>query len=161
MPASRVPLRDMLCPFCGSESTRVIDSRPVEAGAAIRRRRVCDGCGHRFTTYERPDVPLIVRKRDGSLQPFDLDKVRVGMQSALADRPVGDKQLGRVLEQIAREARSFGRVVPSDEIGRMVLEHLAVLDQVAYLRFASVYKEFEGTHDFQRELAALEELEGS
>lgn len=161
MSARGVPLRHMVCPFCGSESTHVIDSRPVEAGAAIRRRRVCDGCGLRFTTYERADVPLIVRKRDGSLQPFDLDKVKAGMRNALADRPVADKQLDRVLEQIGREARSFGRVVPSDEIGRMVLGHLAELDQVAYLRFASVYKEFEGTHDFQRELAALEELDGS
>jgi len=147
---------DMQCPFCTSEDTRVIDSRPVEDGSAIRRRRECASCGNRFTTYERADIPLIVRKRDGRLEPFEIDKVRAGLRSALADRPVEGNRLERVLNQIRDEARARGRVVSSDNIGRAVLEHLARIDHVAYLRFASVYKEFEGTGDFEREMVELQ-----
>ncbi|GBD85130.1 transcriptional repressor NrdR [bacterium BMS3Abin02] len=150
----------MQCPFCASEDTRVIDSRPVEEGSAIRRRRECVSCGNRFTTYERADIPLIVRKRDGRLEPFEIDKVRAGLHSALADRPVEAKRLERMLVQIRDDARAQGRVVSSDDIGRAVLEHLAGIDHVAYLRFASVYKEFEGTVDFEREMAELQRREG-
>ncbi|NIA25655.1 MAG: transcriptional repressor NrdR [Gammaproteobacteria bacterium] len=150
----------MQCPFCASEDTRVIDSRPVDEGSAIRRRRECVSCGNRFTTYERADIPLIVRKRDGRFEPFEIDKVRAGLHSALADRPVEAKRLERMLIQIRDDARAQGRVVSSDDIGRAVLEHLAVIDHVAYLRFASVYKEFEGTGDFEREMAELERREG-
>jgi len=150
----------MQCPFCASEDTRVIDSRPVEEGSAIRRRRECVSCGNRFTTYERADIPLIVRKRDGRFEPFEIDKVRAGLNSALADRPVETKRLERMLIQIRDDAKAEGRIVSSDDIGRAVLEHLARIDHVAYLRFASVYKEFEGTGDFEREMAELERREG-
>ncbi|NOY55532.1 MAG: transcriptional repressor NrdR [Actinobacteria bacterium] len=150
----------MQCPFCASEDTRVIDSRPVDEGSAIRRRRECVSCGNRFTTYERADIPLIVRKRDGRFEPFEIDKVRAGLNSALADRPVETKRLERMLIQIRDDAKAEGRIVSSDDIGRAVLEHLARIDHVAYLRFASVYKEFEGTGDFEREMAELERREG-
>jgi len=146
----------MQCPFCSVDETRVIDSRPVDSGTAIRRRRVCESCGLRFTTYERADVPLIVRKRDGHREPFDLDKVRVGLEHALADRPVDDKKRDRMVSAVRTAAEASGRVVSSDDIGRAVLEQLAAVDEVAYLRFASVYKEFEGTGDFERELAELQ-----
>ncbi len=146
----------MQCPFCASDDTRVIDSRPVDSGSAIRRRRLCESCGVRFTTYERADVPLIVRKRDGRLEPFEIDKVRRGMEHALADRPVDEKARERMVRAIRTEADGHGRLVSSDDIGRAVLEQLAAVDHVAYLRFASVYKEFEGTGDFERELAELQ-----
>lgn len=146
----------MLCPFCASDATRVIDSRPVEEGTAIRRRRLCEMCENRFTTYERAHVALIVRKRDGRLEPFEAEKVRAGLQSALADRPVSEKRLERIITDIRDQAQGRGRIVTSDDIGRMVLEHLADVDHVAYLRFASVYKEFEGAGDFEREMAVLE-----
>lgn len=146
----------MLCPFCANDDTRVIDSRPVDSGSAIRRRRVCEACGLRFTTYERADVPLIVRKRDGRLEPFEIDKLRNGMGHALADRPVDEKVKEQMVRAIREEAEGHGRVVTSDDIGRAVLEQLAAVDHVAYLRFASVYKEFEGTGDFERELAELQ-----
>lgn len=159
-PGRGYPGTDMECPFCSSEHTRVIDSRPVEEGAAIRRRRECASCGNRFTTYERADIPLIVRKRDGRLEPFEIDKVRTGLKSALADRPVETKVLEAMLGQIRDGARAQGRVVSSDDIGRAVLEHLAELDHVAYLRFASVYKEFEAAGDFAREMVELQRRDG-
>jgi transcriptional repressor NrdR len=146
----------MQCPFCSSDDTRVIDSRPVESGSAIRRRRVCGSCGLRFTTYERADVPMIVRKRDGRLEPFEIGKVRGGLEHALADRPVDDRIRERMLAEIRSEVEAQGRMVSSDDIGRAVLEQLAAVDHVAYLRFASVYKEFEGTGDFEREMAELQ-----
>jgi transcriptional repressor NrdR len=150
------PSRDMHCPFCGSDDTKVVDSRPVDGGSAIRRRRLCGSCAHRFTTYERADVSLIVRKRDGRLEPFEIEKVRAGLSYALADRPVEGKHVERMLVTIRERAEERGRVVSSDDIGREVLDQLAAVDQVAYLRFASVYKEFEGTGDFEREMAELQ-----
>jgi transcriptional repressor NrdR len=134
----------------------VIDSRPVDSGAAIRRRRLCASCGLRFTTYERADVPLIVRKRDGRLEPFELEKVRAGLEHALADRPVDERTRTGMLADIRAVAETHGRVVSSDDIGKAALEQLAGVDHVAYLRFASVYKEFEGTGDFEREMAELQ-----
>lgn len=152
----RYPRVDMRCPYCGSDRTRVLDSRPVERGAAIRRRRVCEGCQNRFSTYERSDLPLVVRKRDGRLEPFQVDKLRAGLESALADRPVTHKRLESLIREIEKAARDRGPRVDSDEIGRAVLERLRDVDQVAYLRFASVYKEFQGAQDFEREMATLE-----
>ena len=146
----------MQCPFCASARTRVVDSRPIEAGTAIRRRRVCASCGNRFTTYERSVVPLVVRKRDGRLEPFQVEKVRAGFVSALADRPVTRKKLESMISEVEAVARRHGSQVPSDEIGRAVLTELREVDQVAYLRFASVYKEFQGAQDFEREMAVLE-----
>lgn len=146
----------MQCPFCASSRTRVVDSRPIEGGAAIRRRRICSGCRNRFTTYERSVVPLVVRKRDGRLEPFQVEKIRVGLESALADRPVTRKKLELMIAEVEAAARSYGSRVGTDDIGREVLAQLREVDQVAYLRFVSVYKEFQGAQDFEREMAALE-----
>lgn len=152
----KYPRCDMQCPFCASARTRVVDSRPIEGGSAIRRRRVCGGCQNRFTTYERSVVPLMVRKRDGRFQPFQVEKLRAGFESALADRPVTHKKLEAMIAEVEVAARSHGSRVDSDVIGRAVLAQLREVDQVAYLRFASVYKEFQGAQDFEREMAALE-----
>ena len=146
----------MLCPTCGAPNTRVIDSRPAEGGQAIRRRRQCENCSSRFTTYERLEPQLMVRKRSGRLEPFSAAKLAVGLGSALADRPVS----GAAAEDLAREieaaVQSPTGQVSSEEIGREVLARLRELDEVAYLRFASVYKEFQDAADFEREVAALE-----
>ena len=150
------PPCDMQCPFCASSRTRVVDSRPIEQGSAIRRRRLCEACDNRFTTYERSVVPLMVRKRDGRFEPFQVEKIRLGFESALADRPVNRKRLEAMIAEVEATARSHGSRVDSDEIGRAVLTQLREVDQVAYLRFASVYKEFQGAQDFEREMAALE-----
>jgi transcriptional repressor NrdR len=149
----------MQCPFCGSSETRVVDSRPAEQGRAIRRRRECEACGDRFTTYERVEALLMVRKRSGRTEPFRTDKLRRGLESALADRPVGTGTLDELVDTIETALRAGGTVVSSDEIGVQVLEQLRELDEVAYLRFASVYKEFKGAQDFEREMAALEDPE--
>ena len=146
----------MRCPFCAVDDTRVVDSRPADGGRAIRRRRECAGCGNRFTTYERREPTLMVRKRDGSLQPFDADKVLRGMSNALADREVPPGALEQLVRDIEGYAHDHGPVVSSDEIGRQVLAGLRVIDEIAYLRFASVYKSFTGASDFEREMAALE-----
>lgn len=149
----------MRCPFCGADDTRVVDSRPADAGAAIRRRRHCEACGNRFTTYERRESVPMVRKRDGRLEPFSAEKVRGGVASALADREVADGAIEGLVAEIEAFVEAEGEV-GTDEVGRRVLEALRHLDEVAYLRFASVYKEFEGARDFEREMAALEEPKG-
>jgi len=149
----------MRCPFCDHADTRVIDSRPADQGAAIRRRRSCEGCEQRFTTYERAQARLMVRKRSGVVEPFQADKLRRGLESALADRPVGDGAVDGMLETIVRTARSESPVVTSDVIGRAVLEALRAIDEVAYLRFASVYKDFQFARDFEAEMASLEAQE--
>ena len=146
----------MRCPYCGADDTRVVDSRPAESGAAIRRRRSCENCGNRFTTYERRETVPMVRKRDGRLEPFSAEKVRAGVANALADREVADGAIDGLVADIEAFVEAQGEV-GTDEIGHQVLEALRHLDEVAYLRFASVYKEFEGARDFEREMAALEE----
>lgn len=147
----------MQCPVCRSSDTRVIDSRPAEGLTAIRRRRNCPDCDHRFTTYERAEAVLTVLKRDGRRQPFSAEKLRRGIDAALADRSVAAGAVDRLVDDIELEARAAGPQVASDTLGRMVLEHLRSLDEVAYLRFASVYKGFEAAEDFERELAAFED----
>lgn len=146
----------MHCPVCNSGDTRVIDSRPAEAGAAVRRRRRCEACEHRFTTYERAVPAARVVKRNGTLQPFAPEKVRAGLESALADRPVPPDTVERL---VARTEALFETMasVSTEEIGRVVLDGLREVDEVAYLRFASVYKDFQGASDFEREMAALED----
>jgi len=146
----------MRCPYCGAEDTRVVDSRPAEGGATIRRRRACEQCENRFTTYERRETTPMVRKRDGRTEPFSAGKVRAGVASALADREMGEGVVDALVADIEGFAVSEGEV-GTDEIGRRVLEGLRHLDEVAYLRFASVYKEFEGASDFEREMAELED----
>lgn len=146
----------MQCPYCGSDRTKVIDSRPAERGTAIRRRRRCEECDHRFTTYERTEPLLVVRKRSGEVEPFQVEKLRAGLERALADREVPAGTLDQMIEEIEGEVRAHTPPVPTDLIGRAVLERLRSVDEVAYLRFASVYKEFTGARDFEREMAALE-----
>jgi transcriptional repressor NrdR len=146
----------MRCPFCTAEETRVVDSRPAEEGRAIRRRRACSACGERFTTFERSAVVVMVRKRDGSREPFEAAKVRRGVESALADRLVPADAVDDLVEQVASWAQSGPGEVTAEGVGREVLAGLRELDEVAYLRFASVYKDFQVASDFEREMAALE-----
>lgn len=147
----------MRCPLCATEDTRVVDSRPSDGGSTIRRRRECTSCGHRFTTYERYAVSITVRKRNGSIEDFDAAKIRRGVESALADRPVPSDTIAKIVARVDAMAAAEGPEVEADAIGREVLAGLRDADEVAYLRFASVYKEFQGASDFEREMAALEQ----
>jgi transcriptional repressor NrdR len=147
----------MRCPYCSSDEDKVVDSRLAEEGRAIRRRRECLSCGRRFTTFERvEEVPLIVEKRSGAEEPFDRTKIAEGIRRACKNRPVNDEQVEALVEEVEETIRSDGRRrVPSAEVGREVLDRLRALDDVAYLRFASVYKGFQELTDFERELLAL------
>jgi len=149
----------MHCPACGATNNRVIDSRPADNGLAIRRRRECEVCGQRFTTYERLDPQLMVVKRSGRVEPFSPAKLASGISAALADRPVSGSDIESVVDGIAETVGKAGPQMSSEEIGRLVLDHLRGLDEVAYLRFASVYKEFQGAADFEKEMAELESAE--
>lgn len=146
----------MLCPACGAAETRVIDSRPAESGLSIRRRRQCEACQHRFTTYERLEPQLMVMKRSGRLEPFSSLKLASGISAAFADRPVSGSDIEGVVDEIEELLRRSGPQVDSEDIGRLVLDHLRDLDEVAYLRYASVYKEFQDAADFEKEVASLE-----
>lgn len=151
----------MHCPVCRHDDTKVIDSRSTEDGSAIRRRRACPECAYRFTTYERLEsVPLMVAKRSGGRQPFDRAKVVFGVRSACKGRPVNDEQIDALAEMVEddmRLAQMSGTEITSSTVGHAVLEHLRELDKVAYVRFASVYKNFDDTSDFSRELALLKQ----
>jgi transcriptional repressor NrdR len=140
----------MRCPFCGTEDTQVKDSRPTEDGAAIRRRRFCPNCAARFTTFERVQLrELTVLKKDGQREPFDRDKLARSIHIALRKRPVESERVERVINSIVRQLESSGETeIPSDAIGGLVMESLASLDQVAYVRFASVYRNFREAKDF-------------
>lgn len=153
---SRLACRPMQCPQCAHPDSRVIDSRPAESGTSIRRRRVCESCAYRFSTYERAVATLMVLKRSGRTEPFDSDKLRRGIESALADRPVPEGAVDALLEQIEMAVRSASGPTAAEVLGRMVLERLRSLDEIASLRFASVYKDFRDVEDFERELAELE-----
>jgi transcriptional repressor NrdR len=144
------------CPLCGSDDDRVVDSRPSLDGTAIRRRRECRSCGHRFTTFERIELPeLVVRKRSGTVRPFSRHKVLEGMGRAAKSRvPIEDLERATVLVEAA--IRDLGvREVTSEQVGLQVLAQLRELDPVAYVRFASVYKDFQGPEDFEKELKSL------
>lgn len=147
----------MRCPLCATEDTRVIDSRPAEGGGAIRRRRECLVCGERFTTFERPVIVATVVKRSGRSEAFDREKIRRGLEYALADRPVPEGTVDDIVARIEASARAGSALVTSEELGKAVLGELRDVDEVAYLRFASVYKEFQGAGDFEREAAALDQ----
>ncbi len=147
----------MRCPLCATEDTKVIDSRPAENGGAIRRRRECLVCGERFTTFERPVIVATVVKRSGRNEAFDREKIRRGLEFALADRPVPEGTVDDIVARIEASARAGSAHVTSQELGKAVLAELRDVDEVAYLRFASVYKEFQGASDFEREAAALEQ----
>lgn len=151
-----VSLAVMRCPNCHAEDTRVIDSRPVDENTAIRRRRSCPECDHRFTTYERPMVVLVVRKRNSRLEAFSAEKLRRGVSSALAGRPVRNDFVDELVETVEFAAMDAAGPIESSRIGQIVLEQLRSVDEVAYLRFASVYKEFQAGADFERELAQME-----
>jgi transcriptional repressor NrdR len=140
----------MRCPFCQNEDTQVKDSRPTEDGAAIRRRRQCDKCGSRFTTFERVQLrDLVVLKRSGRRVPFDRDKLARSVTIALRKRPIEPDQIEQMVSGIVRKLESQGEnEVRSDTIGEMVMEALAHLDPVAYVRYASVYRDFRETSDF-------------
>jgi transcriptional repressor NrdR len=144
------------CPWCLADDDRVVDSRVAEEGAAIRRRRECVECGRRYTTFERIDeVPLMVIKRSGERQPFDRGKLVDGLRSATKNRPVSEAQLDQVAQEVEDELREAGSEPTSEQVGIAVLDRLRVVDEVAYLRFASVYKGFEGVDDFRREVGLL------
>ena len=147
----------MRCPYCSAEEDKVVDSRVAEEGRAIRRRRECLGCGRRYTTFERPEeVPLLIQKRSGVEEPFLREKVTEGIRRACKNRPVSEAEIAAVVDDVEEAMRLDGRrPVPSAEIGREILERLRHLDDVAYLRFASVYKDFQELNDFERELGLL------
>ena len=151
----------MKCPFCAEVENKVIDSRLSNQGAVIRRRRECLGCQRRFTTYERVEeiLPMVVKK-DGRRESFDRQKVLEGLKLACQKRPVGADQLEAVVDGIERRLQEMGeKEVPSSVIGEAVMRELARLDEVAYVRFASVYKGFDDPGDFEREVLSLSRVD--
>ena len=140
----------MRCPFCGSENTAVKDSRPAEDNTAVRRRRGCDNCGARFTTFERVQLrEIMVVKRDGKRVPFQRDKLARVIGIALRKRPVSDEQIEQIVSGIARKLESSGETeVASQDIGELAMESLRVVDPVGYVRYASVYRDFVAPSDF-------------
>ena len=149
----------MRCPFCGHEDTQVKDSRPTEDNSAIRRRRQCPNCGARFTTFERVQLrELTVLKSTGQREPFDREKLLRSMTIALQKRPVDSERLERVVNGIVRRLESSGESeIPTKLIGELVMDALATLDQVAYVRFASVYRNFREARDFEEFVGKLGE----
>ncbi len=151
----------MRCPYCGHGEDHVVDSREVREGSEIRRRRECEACGRRFTTYERlEELPALVVKRDGRREPFDREKLLAGLLKACEKRPVPRPELVRIVEAVESElARREEREMSAESIGALVIERLRELDQVAYVRFASVYRRFEDVEQFVHELNALRDPE--
>ena len=147
----------MKCPYCGAEESKVIDSRPTEDSERIRRRRECEKCGRRFTTYERIDmIPLMVVKKDQTREPFQADKLRHGIIKACEKRPVSTADMELLVDNVVREVfNSLEQEVRSEAIGEMVMSRLKDLDEVAYLRFASVYRQFKDINTFMNELKIL------
>ncbi|EFI83543.1 Transcriptional repressor NrdR [Listeria grayi] len=149
----------MRCPNCKYNGTRVVDSRPADAGNSIRRRRECEQCGFRFTTFEKvEESPLIVVKKDGAREEFAREKVRRGLIRACEKRPVSAEQLEEIVNEVERELRNIGdSEISSELIGEKVMDKLANLDEVAYVRFASVYRQFKDINVFVEELKELME----
>lgn len=148
----------MRCPFCGAEDTRVIDSRLAGEGDQVRRRRECTDCGERYTTFERAELvmPRVI-KRDGNREPFDEQKLRDGMLRALEKRPVSIEAVDAAIDRITRLVRAGGeRELPGRRLGELVMDELRELDQVAYVRFASVYRSFEDVNAFREEIDRLQ-----
>lgn len=144
----------MKCPYCGRSDTRVIDSRPAEDGNSIRRRRSCDECGKRFTTYEKVEtIPLIVIKKDNNREQFDRAKIEKGILHACYKRPVSAEAINKAVDAIELEViNREEKEIPSNQIGEIVMKKLKDLDPVAYVRFASVYREFKDVNTFMEEL---------
>ena len=147
----------MRCPYCGHEDTRVIDSRPVDDNNTIRRRRVCDECNKRFTTYEKIEtIPLIVIKKDNNRETYDRSKIEAGVLRACHKRPISAQQISQLVDSIETEVFSYDdKEVPSRVIGELVMGKLKDLDPVAYVRFASVYREFKDVNTFMDELTKV------
>ncbi|WP_297998766.1 transcriptional regulator NrdR [Phascolarctobacterium succinatutens] len=147
----------MKCPFCSYRDSRVVDSRAVEDGSSIRRRRECPQCGKRFTTYEKyEETPLVVSKKDGRRELFDAKKLLSGLLKAFEKRPVPYEKIQSIAESIERELRmNSDSEVPSAQIGELVMQHLELTDQIAYVRFASVYRQFADVKNFMQELERI------
>ncbi|EYD75918.1 Ribonucleotide reductase transcriptional regulator NrdR [Rubellimicrobium mesophilum DSM 19309] len=151
----------MRCPFCGNVDTQVKDSRPAEDHASIRRRRFCAACGGRFTTYERVQLrDLVVIKSNGRREDFDREKLERSVRIAMQKRPIEGERIEQMVSGIVRRLESLGDTdIPSRQIGELVMESLARIDTVAYVRFASVYKNFQAVDDFDRFMAELRPVE--
>ena len=147
----------MKCRYCASIESKVIDSRPTEDGSAIRRRRECINCGKRFTTYEKiEEIPIMVVKRDGRREPFDSEKIRIGIRKACEKRPVAADVQDKLVEDVTREVfNTLASEVTTRDVGEIVMRKLKDVDEVAYVRFASVYREFKDTQTFMKELQRL------
>ena len=147
----------MTCPFCGDDNTRVIDSRPADDNEAIRRRRQCDECGKRFTTYEKVEtIPLIVIKKDKNRETYDRSKIESGVVRSCHKRPVSVDQIEACVDEIENKIFNLGvREIESEKIGEIVMDQIRDLDQVAYVRFASVYRQFKDADTFMSELKKL------
>ncbi len=145
----------MVCPFCNAEDTAVVDSRKNVDGDAIRRRRQCSVCNTRFTTYEKSEIELIVKKRNGNLEEFQYEKLFSGVENAFGGQELSEKKLKNLVETIYLDLKNHGKRIESKIIGETVLSHLKDINEVAYLRFASVYKEFSAVSDFEKEAAEL------
>lgn len=147
----------MKCPFCSAENTRVIDSRPADEGGSIRRRRQCDVCDRRFTTYEKIEtMPLVVVKKDNNREPYDREKLERGVLSSCHKRPVSVEQITRLVDEVETSVFNMEvREVPTNVIGELVMDKLKDVDAVAYVRFASVYREFKDVNTFMDELKKI------
>ena len=143
----------MVCPFCKAEDTAVIDSRRNTEGSSVRRRRKCPKCDSRFTTYEKTEIEIIVEKRSGNLEEFQLEKLQKGIESAFGGQDITEKQLKSLVDNIYLKIKENGKKIKSEFIGETVLFHLKKENEVAYLRYASVYKEFSEASDFEKEVA--------
>lgn len=147
----------MKCPFCNEEDTRVIDSRPAEDNSAIRRRRQCDRCGKRFTTYEKVEmIPMMVRKKDNIREPYDRNKIEKGIIRSCHKRPISIDRISKLVDEI--ETSIFAtetKEISSEKIGEIVMDKLKKFDSVAYVRFASVYREFKDVNTFMEELTKI------
>ena len=144
----------MKCPYCNKDNTRVVDSRPVDDNTAIRRRRMCDNCGKRFTTYEKLEtIPLIVIKKDQNREQYDRSKIEAGVLRACHKRPVSAEQIRQLVDEVETQIFNMAeREIPSTVIGEIVMDKLKDLEAVAYVRFASVYREFKDINTFMEEL---------
>jgi transcriptional repressor NrdR len=153
----------MICPFCGNSDTKVVDSRDTNDGKAIRRRRECEKCQARFSTYEEMEIMrLTVIKRDGSKQEYNRSKVEIGMRKALEKRPVSEDKIAKAIGDIEYEIQAReSNEITSKELGKMILEKLKEMDDVAYLRFASVYKSFKSADSFRKEVEKMSVPDGS
>jgi len=148
---------EMKCPYCGNDNTRVIDSRPADDNSSIRRRRICDDCNKRFTTYEKVEtIPLIIIKKDNNRETYDRAKIESGLIRACHKRPVSAAQITKLVDDVENEITQMEeKEIPSEVVGELVMNKLKNLDEVAYVRFASVYREFKDVNTFMDELKAM------